>query len=296
MKKGLLALGFISLFSTAMAQRDPRCPQIIRRNNGNAGSCDARITLIFPSCPNPYYELIGINYNGQPLNYTYTSGPCQNGIVDVCVVGGNLPGPGTGTLSYAFGTGTNVVFACDETGGGNLPVNISSFNAVRRNKNQVLLSWRTDFELNAKEFAIERKSGNSFVQIGTLLAENVLSGGTYTFQDVNASRNASQYRLKAIDIDGSYAHSDIRNVKGTKGAVDFFVYPNPAYGKTNLSIADSEGEYEVVILDNTGRKIKSFSMSGSYSTELNNLPKGSVMIRVTNKATGESVSKQVSVF
>jgi hypothetical protein len=67
-------------------------------------------------------------------------------------------------------------------------------------------------------------------------------------------------------------------------------------GKTNLNIADSEGEYDVTILDNTGKKIRNFTMSGNYSTELNNLPKGSVLIRVTNKTTGESVSKQVSIL
>lgn len=296
MKKVLLFLSFASLLSAATAQQDPRCPRI-HRNNGNAGGCDAKIVLIYDSCPSTNYQLMGLqlNVNNQPIpGLTFTTGACNNGMVQVCVQGSNIPP--AATLAYAFGDGTNVLFTCNEIGGGNLPVNISSFNAIRRTKNQVLLSWKTDFELNAKEFVIERKSGTGFVAIGTISAANMLSGSNYSFQDVNASRNSSQYRLRAIDIDGSYSNSDIRNVKGTAGAVDFFVYPNPAMGKTNLNIADSEGEYDVTILDNTGKKIRNFTMSGNYSTELNNLPKGSVLIRVTNKATGESVSKQVSVF
>ena len=295
MKKVLFSLLFVSLASAALAQ-DPRCPQI-RRNNGNAGGCDAKIILIYDSCPPVNYQLMGLalNVNNQPISgLTFTTGACNNGMVQICVQGSNIPP--SATLSYAFGDGTNILFTCNEIGGGNLPVNISSFNATRRNKNQVLLSWKTDFELNASEFVVERKNGNAFVAIGTISAANVLAGSSYTFQDVNASRNASQYRLRAIDIDGSYSNSDIRNVKGTAGAVDFFVYPNPAMGKTNLNIADSEGEYDVTILDNTGKKIRNFTMSGNYSTELNNLPKGSVLIRVTNKTTGESVSKQVSIL
>lgn len=298
MKKIYLGLGLLFVFAAATAQQDPRCPQI-RRNNGNAGSCDAKITLIYPSCPAINYQLIGILFNGQPLQgLSYYTGPCQNGMVEVCVQGGNLPSPGAGPLSYGFSAtpGGSLLFTCNETGGGNLPVNISSFHANRRTRNQVMLSWQTDFELNAKEFVIQRKTGNLFEDIATISANNLLAGSSYTFQDVNASKYASQYRLKAVDIDGSFLMSDIRNVKGTMGAVDFFVYPNPSFGRANLSIADTEGEYEVSILDNTGRVIRTLNISGDYSTQLTNLPKGNLMIRVVNKVTGEKLTKSISVL
>lgn len=75
----------------------------------------------------------------------------------------------------------------------------------------VMLKWSTAMELNNAMFVIERSTdGIDYENIG-----NVNGNGTtdenseYNFLDVNASKNKLYYRLKQMDIDGSFSYSDI---------------------------------------------------------------------------------------
>jgi hypothetical protein len=297
MKRILICLGFTALTSAAFSQIvDPRCP-VFRRNNGNKDGCDAKISLYYPTCPTMQYYVIGISYNGAVIpGLNFTTGPCAGGRVDVCVQGSNLPTASKLSLLFSDAPNGSLLFSCgDDTSGGPLPVKLSAFNA-RRNGNGVQLNWQTGFEADLKAFIIQRKSGLNFEDIATIDPSNIINGNFYQFSDANASKTSSQYRLKIVDIDGSFTYSWIRSVKGSAGNLDFMIYPNPAMGKTQISIADSDDWFEVTLLDNAGRTLRNFKVKGSQNAELNNLPKGNHLLRVTNKLTGESAIQKINVL
>lgn len=300
MKRIFLGLGILAISTTSFSQQgfnDPRCP-VFHRNNGNAGGCDSKLTLYFPSCPtNPYY-IIGILNNGVPMTgITYTVGACNNGRIDICVQGANLPSSRDIGLLFSDAPNGPLLFACTRVPSGGLtPVTMSSFNA-RRNNLSVGLNWKTEFEDNIREFIIERKTANNFEEVGKVAAANILTGSTYSFTDNNGNRGASQYRIKGVDFDGAFTYSDIRNVKGTSGATDFFMFPNPSFGKVQLNVTDTEAPYDVEVIDNTGRIFKSMKVpAGTAIITLNDLPKGMHLVRLTNRATGETVTRKVSVL
>lgn len=178
--------------------------------------------------------------------------------------------------------------------GGPLPIKISSFFA-RRSGNTVFLNWTSELEINAKEFVIERNSGNGFVPVGTVAALNNETGSSYSFNDNNNSRSVSQYRLKLVDKVAGFKLSEIRAVKGTAAVSDFTVYPNPSVGNAKISITDISEATNVEVIDNAGRMIRSIELKNSNSVQINALQNGIYLIRVTNKVTGDVLTRKLTV-
>lgn len=215
----------------------------------------------------------------------------------------NIIAPGgIATLSAAFerwtgncGGGSN----CGTTqiippGGGTLPIKISAFYA-KRNGNSVTLNWASETEINAKEFIIERNSGNGFVAVGTVTALNNGGGSSYSYFDNNSSKTVSQYRLKLVDKNGDYKLSETRTVKGTAAVSDFTIFPNPSVGSAKISITDIAEATTVEVIDNAGRTVKSIELQNKNFVDLNNLQNGIYLVRIINKATGDIVTKKLSV-
>ena len=127
-------------------------------------------------------------------------------------------------------------------------------------------------------------------------AGNQVTGGTYSFIDKNSFKDISQYRLKMIDLDGSFTISDIRTVKGISTVSDFAVFPNPSSGNSKITVADIAEPTDVQVLDNSGRILKTIPMNYCNSVDIYNLLKGMYLIRIVNKNSGESITKKLTVI
>lgn len=81
----------------------------------------------------------------------------------------------------------------------------------------VMLTWSTSLEENTSTFMIEKsENGLDFVNINTIQsAGNSKKMKEYNFLDVMATTPFVHYRLKQIDIDGSYSYTDVLKVKKT---------------------------------------------------------------------------------
>lgn len=108
-----------------------------------------------------------------------------------------------------------------------LPVSLVYFNAVPV-KNAIHLKWATASESNSDRFVIERSAdGKEFITVG-----EVISAGEsrerieYSFDDQSPFSGKSYYRLKPVDLDGSFEYSNVVAVEFYEG--EFGVYPNPA--------------------------------------------------------------------
>lgn len=138
-----------------------------------------------------------------------------------------------------------------------LPVTLIAFKA-RPVEDHVLLEWSTSEEINSDRFEIQRSTdGKAWSTIGTLKShENANEVHAYSFPDTNQSSVAKRYyRLKMIDLDGTYAFSHIETVSLAK-QVATKIYPNPATEVLHLS---SE---EVI------REVQIFSVSGEQVMRL----------------------------
>ena len=114
---------------------------------------------------------------------------------------------------------------------GALPVSLLSFTAEATPANLVKLAWSTAAELNAGHFGIERSTdARIFGEIAKVAAKgDSYEIRSYIHTDETPLRGRSYYRLRQVDMDGSYTYSKVVSVRTTGTDAP---YPNPAKGGT----------------------------------------------------------------
>lgn len=168
---------------------------------------------------------------------------------------------------------------------GVLPVTITDFVAQKQNES-VLLKWYATMETNFKTYEIERSlDANGFYKIGEVAGQNLAN---YSFID-NALPNASivYYRLKMIDIDGTFSYSKTLPVRLNNNFTNALVYPNPTTGPLNIRLTDAiRANSNLVVTDVTGRVVKQQQVNKgvfSISLEVNKLPAGRYFISINDQ-------------
>ena len=124
-----------------------------------------------------------------------------------------------------------------------IPVELVSFNASV-NENTVSLSWTTATELNNSGFEVERALlGSEFEKIGFVSGYGTSTEThSYSFVDQSLAAGSYAYRLKQVDLDGSYEYSNIVNVD-ILTPVEFELsqnYPNPFNPSTTIKFVIPE--------------------------------------------------------
>ena len=137
-----------------------------------------------------------------------------------------------------------------------LPITLLDFTG-RLDKNNVLLNWNTTAEYNSKAFEIEKSvDGINFRKIASLPASgnsSVLK--QYNYLDKEATE-VNYYRLRLVDIDGSYKISSIVLVKNLSLVQDISVVTNPFTDYINVRFAKMPKSKVVLRLtDITGKTI-----------------------------------------
>lgn len=305
MKKFLLSISSLILSFAGFSQS--LCPTQFLRNNGNNGTCASHIRLYFGACPASVPSLDSIKINGilQPETYSIIDQVCHgnNIYVDYCVSDNNLPPAGQITIYLTYpgngGSGT-ISTICNVPEAGPTPVILDAFTAQRDVKNDVDLMWKTEQEINSSSFEIERGYNNgSFEKIGTIAAAgNSSLAKSYTFTDhLNNSKKTSFYRIKMIDKDGSFVYTETKSVKGSSVATsDFLIYPNPGSSNSKITISQLTGPSVIKLFDLSGRAIKTISVENSYSTDITGLQKGTYFVQITDKASGTTQVKKMSII
>lgn len=308
MKKITLALALFSIGETAFCQPSAPpppptvniCPTSLKRSNGssNCPNGQVQLTLNYATCPPAGQIIDSVYISGVKINVTFSSpstcsGP-QNS-VKYCVTSGSLPPTGSWRIFFRDVI-VNSKYDCSIPEGGPLPISLTGFFA-KRNGSKIALSWTTGFEQNAKSFEIERSEiGKDFIGIATVNASNKANGSAYSYTDVNAGNATYQYRLKMVDLDGTFKYSDVRVVKGTGIASNFTVFPNPSSGDAKITVTDISEGTDIQVLDNAGRVIRTINMRNNNNVIINGLQKGMYMIRMVNNQTGETVTKKLTVI
>ncbi|GAA4309758.1 T9SS type A sorting domain-containing protein [Nibribacter koreensis] len=164
-----------------------------------------------------------------------------------------------------------------------LPVELVNFNATPTASGAKLM-WQTASEQDNAYFEVQStnnlKSGE-FKTLGRVNTKDANSNTllSYEFLDATAARGtAVYYRLKQVDIDGTFEYSKVVSVnikQAAKGKGLVNVYPNPFKGQINLEIEiEQAGELVATLYDARGYKVfaKSISVEVGASSILVDLP------------------------
>ncbi len=145
------------------------------------------------------------------------------------------------------------------SGNATLPLQLLTFNGTLKNNTTTNLIWKTTNEQNTSHFIVERSiDAQQFSALGTVTANgNGAAETNYAFDDHNVEDLQVQqvyYRLKMVDINGTYRYSNIVRVNLPGLQNDITISPNPVGSEVNASITSAEaGSAEWTIIDNGGR-------------------------------------------
>jgi hypothetical protein len=209
-------------------------------------------------------------------------------------------------LEYSCGTPNPYVITCTSTGIQipnpeeiPLPVRFSSFTAGRSG-NTVNLKWSTASEDNNKGFQVQRNSGKGWENVRFI--DTKADGGNssanlnYEFNDNNAERVVTQYRLMQVDNDGRSKLSEIRIVRGETQESRVMVFPNPSKdGNVNILFDDARGNRDVTVMDMNGRVVKQYRSVTAGNLKVDNLMPGVYSIRIINANDGSQRTEKVVV-
>jgi hypothetical protein len=207
----------------------------------------------------------------------------------------------TSTLSLSALGSTNVDLATisyNNNGGSNfpLPVELTTFTAFAKNK-EVKLNWQTATEVNNYGFNIERKlDAGDWNKIAFVEGHgNSNSPKYYSFTDKLNETGKYSYRLKQVDIDGSFEYSKVveaiieipNNLELAQN------YPNPFNPTTDIKFSLPEtGNISLVVYNVIGEQVAELlnqKMDAGYHTvkfDGSNLTSGLYIYRLqTEKST-----------
>lgn len=150
-----------------------------------------------------------------------------------------------------FSTGDIVYMTLDVT----LPVELINFSTQIKG-HSVFLDWATSSEQNLMGFDVERSvDGKMFKKIGFEKSKGGSVLANYHFEDQSVDAGKHQfYRLKMIDLDGKYTHSNIQFVSMPISEQSIEIMPNPASTvfQIKLNLPTSE-TLQLEIYDAQGR-------------------------------------------
>lgn len=156
----------------------------------------------------------------------------------------------------------------------NLPIELAQFAARPLNATDALLEWETASETNSSHFEIERSQNGHDWQYTSETQAAGLSRSALHYAFVDERVRASDgppalyyYRLKMVDIDGSFEYSPVRLVgfEGTGGTAVGEPFPNPANRDRAVvqlpMFSESGGDVTITVYDVQGR---SFALFENY--------------------------------
>ncbi len=157
--------------------------------------------------------------------------------------------------------------------------------AMTTNKLQIDLTW-TDNSVGESSFVIERAVGSgAFLKIGTVAA-NITA-----FSDTNvASQTDYSYRVKAVNLSGESAYSNVANITSITGIEPVYsplVYPNPT--SSQLQVVNDRHS-TIHIYQSDGQLVKTEScFQGTTAIDLSDLKNGLYLFRFDSRNGAQTV-------
>ncbi|WP_420151007.1 SdrD B-like domain-containing protein [Spirosoma sp.] len=168
---------------------------------------------------------------------------------------------------------------------GPLPVKLTRFEITKEGDNLAILTWETTEELNSSYFEVQKSAdAKSWVDVANVHAKGNHTGlANYQYVDNGPYAGTNYYRLRMVDIDGTFAYSSIKAVAFEKAKkVHIVSYPNPA--SDQIFIKNSSG-FNIIgaqILDLSGRVVLVEKPSTlAAGIEVKSLPEGLYILSIS---------------
>jgi hypothetical protein len=174
-----------------------------------------------------------------------------------------------------------------------VPLELTNWKGVVQDtKNH--LEWATASEINTDYFDIQRSTDSKiFETIGRVKAAgNSASPLAYAFDDEKTLQNSQYYRLKMVDLDGSFTIASVVTLEGKNKNGRLTLFPSPTNQTLHLSYEAKNTPSEWRIMDTLGKivkqslaSVKAQNTEGVFSeiVDVSALPNGLYTVQLIQK-------------
>jgi hypothetical protein len=187
----------------------------------------------------------------------------------------------TNTATEYASTGSTSEFGANRLVELAMPVTLAAFSA-KKESGIVQLNWLTTEEVNSDYFEIQHSTDGGSWDIVARIASHENSSETraYQYEHISPAAGMNYYRLKMVDLDGTYAMSRMVNVHFEVPGV--IAYPNPVTAELYFKMPGS-APLKVEVMDMQGN-MKLVPKLVDQKVNLGQLPAGKYIVRVTDTA------------
>lgn len=167
---------------------------------------------------------------------------------------------------------------------------ITGFNAVLNN-GEYTVSWGTVIETNVRQYDIEYSYDNKDFQRAGIVSANDRS--SYSYNHLTTPRQSIFYRIKIVELNGSFAYSNTINVNQRSEKIEDYVMPTIVRDGV-LSIVLNKQYRNLVMFDTGGHEVFIQAVGervGRLTFTLPALPAGQYFIRLV--ASDTAVTRKV---
>lgn len=207
---------------------------------------------------------------------------------NISQLGTNSPVAAFDALRVAYGATSTSAF--NNLSAAILPVNLSNFDAAN-DAGTVKLKWNASNEVGVSRYEVEKSSdGVSFQYLGSITASRA---NTYSFTDNHLPGENNYYRIKMVDIDGSYKFSHIVSIRGSF-SLDIKTFPNPVRNNLLIYHPKASGSVHIEVRDIRGLMLKYNKIPvNSVATSIDMSSFSGGIYYITYKADNVTISKSV---
>ncbi len=174
-----------------------------------------------------------------------------------------------------------------------LPAVLIHFSAKRLNQEQVEINWSTASELNNKGFELQRSiDGFDFDRLSFLPGKiNSQTTQNYAYNDLNAKQDHLYYRLKQVDMNGSFQYSPIIFVSSNP-LREKLAEINHILGSKSLFIEANQAELSLRILNQEGKELQQIKLKEAINKlDFNELSSGVYLLELSDNKGNIQVEK-----
>lgn len=178
-----------------------------------------------------------------------------------------------------------------------LPVTLTHFEARAKGR-AAQLKWSAASETAFQGYEVQRSTdGRDFSKIAWVAGKGGQQSADYQLTDSGLSQGqAYYYRLKMVDLDGSYELSPVRKVRIAGSSPVLNAFPNPATGRLTLTWSGPDGAIQSIrLLDSAGREVRQLAVqpqANAAEIALKGLPNGLYTV-ILQQADGQWQSTRV---
>lgn len=168
-----------------------------------------------------------------------------------------------------------------------LPVRLLDFSVQKKDKKTAAIFWKTSLEENLLKFDIEYSyDGVNYLLAGSVPATNSPIGSSYSFEHPVSQNGKIIYRLKSIELDGSYTYSNIVMVNFSE-VNTAFIFPSVITdGILQLKIKEPYNVLELIASNGTIVMQKNLNgVTGDLSVPLISISKGVYIVKLKNQVS-----------